>query len=102
MRRFSDQPEGIGDILNTLASRMKKVDLRIIDEIRNLWPSVVGEVLATRCRPELVKNGVLLISVPSGAFAQRILEDQDVILAGLAALGERAPVSLRPLIESSF
>ncbi len=102
MRRFSNQPEGIGDILNTLASRMKKVDLRIIDEVRNLWPSIVGEVLAQRCRPELVKNGVLLISVPSGAFAQRILEDQEVILAGLSSLGERAPVSLRPLIESSL
>jgi predicted nucleic acid-binding Zn ribbon protein len=101
MRRFSDEPQGLSDILNVLAARVRKVDLRVIDEIRALWPNIVDEVLAERCRPELVKNGVLLISVPSGAFAQRLQEDQTMILEGFTPLGERAPKSIRPLIETS-
>jgi predicted nucleic acid-binding Zn ribbon protein len=84
-----------------MARRVRKVDLLIIDEIRVLWPNIVGEVLAQHCHPELVKNGVLLVAVPSGAFAQRLLEDHDTILAGFSSLGSRAPTSLRPLITNN-
>ena len=101
MRRRDDQPTAIGDILQGLAKRVRRVDLAVIEEIRQLWPSLVDEVLAQRCRPELVKNGVLLVAVPSGAFAQRLLEDHDTIMGGLAVLGDRAPHSLRPLVSPS-
>jgi predicted nucleic acid-binding Zn ribbon protein len=99
MRRREDQPVAIGDILQSLAKRVRRVDLAVIEEVRGLWPTLVDDVIAQRCRPEMVKNGVLLVAVPSGAFAQRILEDTDAILAGLAVLGDRAPHSLRPLVS---
>ena len=59
-----------------MAGRLRKVDLRVIDEVRQLWPTIVDPVLAEHCRPEFVKNGVLLITVPSGAFAQRITQER--------------------------
>jgi predicted nucleic acid-binding Zn ribbon protein len=101
MRRFSDQPQTLSDVLTGLAKRVRKVDLLVIDEIRSLWPTIVGEALADRCRPELVKSGVLIIAVPSGAFAERLLQDQETILTGFASLGERAPKSIRPLVQPS-
>ena len=36
---------------------------------RERWPEVVDPVLAEHCRPEFIKSGVLVVSVPSGAFA---------------------------------
>jgi hypothetical protein len=36
----------LGELLNTLAGRLRKVDLRDIDEIRNLWPTIVEPVIA--------------------------------------------------------
>jgi len=98
MSRFSDQPQSLSDLLNTMAKRVRKVDLRVIDEIRALWPTLVEPAVAELCRPEFVKNGVLVVAVPSGAFAQRISMDAPTIIAGLASLGERAPLSLRTIV----
>jgi hypothetical protein len=99
VRSRDEQPAKLGELLNTLAGRLRKVDLRDIDEIRNLWPSVVEPVIAEHCRPEFVKNGVLLVSVPSGAFAQRVMSDATTILEGFSTLGTRAPKSLRTVLE---
>jgi predicted nucleic acid-binding Zn ribbon protein len=101
MKSRDEPPSTLGDLLNTLAGRLRKVDLREIDEIRTLWPSIVDPVIAEHCRPEFVKNGVLLVSVPSGAFAQRIASDATTILGGFSSLGERAPKSLRTVLAKS-
>jgi predicted nucleic acid-binding Zn ribbon protein len=95
MRRRDEEPTSLSDVLNTLAGRLRRVDLRLIDDVRELWPSVVDPVLADSCRPEMVKDGVLIVSVPSGAFAARITHDAESILRGFAVLGERAPRSVR-------
>jgi predicted nucleic acid-binding Zn ribbon protein len=99
VRNRNEQPATLGDLLNTLAGRLRKVDLRLIDEIRALWPSIVEPAIAEHCRPEFVKNGVLLVSVPSGAFAQRITTESVSILVGFASLGDRAPTSLRTVLS---
>jgi predicted nucleic acid-binding Zn ribbon protein len=98
VRGRDEQPAKLGELLNTLAGRLRKVDLREIDEIRQLWPSVVEPVIAEHCRPEFVKNGVLLVTVPSGAFAQRLMSDAPSILEGFVTLGERAPTSIRTVL----
>jgi len=90
----------LGDVLNTLAGRLRKVDLRLIDEIRELWPRVVDPVLAEHCRPEFIKNGTLVIGVPSGAYAQRVQLETANILAGFESLGTRAPTSLRTVLTT--
>lgn len=95
MSRNVDQPEPLGDLLRTMAGRVKKVDLTLIEKIREHWPTLVEPVVAHACRPEFVKNRVLVVGVPSGAFAQQIQLEQESILRGLAVLGDRAPTSLK-------
>ena len=89
MSRHSDQPEPLGELLRTMARRVKKVDLTLIQEIQERWPTLVEPAVASVCHPEFV------ISVPSGAFAQQISLDQESIIGGLALLGDRAPTSLK-------
>ena len=101
MSGFHDQPKKLGDLLHTVAGRLKKVDLRLIDEIRQMWPKIVDPVLAERCRPEFIKNGVLLVTVPSGAFAQRVALESPKILAQFETLGDRAPTSIRTVLARS-
>jgi predicted nucleic acid-binding Zn ribbon protein len=100
MKPRDEQPATLGELLNTLAGRLRKVDLRDIDEIRSLWPTIVEPVIAEHCRPEFVKNGVLLVSVPSGAFAQRVMSDATTILEGFSSLGDRAPTNLRTVLTT--
>ena len=99
MRR-NDEPTSLAELLDTVAGGLRRVDLRLIDDLRELWPTIVDPVLAERCRPEFVKSGVLVVSVPSGAFAQRIDMESATILAGFASLGARAPRALRTVIAS--
>ncbi|HVB71782.1 MAG TPA: DUF721 domain-containing protein [Acidimicrobiales bacterium] len=99
MRRRDEGPARLGDVLNSVAGRLRKVDLRLVDEVRRLWPSVVDPVLAEHCRPEFIKSGVLVVSVPSGAFAERLARDSASILAGLAPLGDAAPNALRTVVR---
>jgi predicted nucleic acid-binding Zn ribbon protein len=101
MKHSKDQPTELGELLDAVAGRIRKVDLRLIDEIRELWPVIVEPVLAEHCRPEFVKDGVLIVSVPSGAFAQRVTLESTTILAGFETLGERAPRSLRTVLSNS-
>jgi predicted nucleic acid-binding Zn ribbon protein len=98
VRRRDEQPAALGDLLDTLAGRLRRVDLRVIDEARRLWPTVVDPVLAESCRVELIKDGVLVVSAPSGAFAQRVAQDSPSILAGFAVLGASAPKAVKTVI----
>ena len=99
MRRRDERPVELADTLNVLAGRLKKVDLRLVDEVRRLWPSVVDPVLAEHCEPQFIKDGVLVIRVPSGAFAQRLTAQSQSIIEGCAVLGSRAPTSVRTIID---
>ena len=101
MRSYEHQPASLSDVLNTLAGRLRKVDLSLIDEVRQLWPDVVDPVIAEHCRPEFIKDGVLVISVPSGAFAQRIRLEAATILTGFESLGARAPTSIRTALRTT-
>jgi predicted nucleic acid-binding Zn ribbon protein len=97
----NEHPRPLGEILNVVAGRLRRVDLRLIDEVRRLWPGAVDPVLAAHCQPEFVKNGVLIIRVPSGAFAQRINAEHESILRGFSSLGEQAPTSIRTVLSEA-
>ena len=100
MSRYNDGPRALSESLRALASRYRKVDLLVIDEIRDRWEQIVGPVLAQRCTPMLVREGVLIIEVPSGAFAERLSSEQVRILEALSDLGQRAPTSVRITVKS--
>ena len=97
--RPRDDPAPLGDILNTLAGRLRRVDLRLIDRARELWPTVVDPVIAKHCRVELIKDGVLIVSVPSGAFAQQIRLESASIVRGFSSLGTGAPASVKTVLQ---
>jgi predicted nucleic acid-binding Zn ribbon protein len=94
-----EQPAALADVLNTLAGRLRRVDLRVIDDARRLWPTVVEPVIAEHCRVEMIKDGVLIVSVPSGAFAQQIASQASTILSGFSTLGTSAPTSLKTVLK---
>ncbi|MGA7836108.1 MAG: DUF721 domain-containing protein [Acidimicrobiales bacterium] len=94
-----DDPAPLSDLLNTLAGRLRRVDLRLIDRARELWPNVVDPILAEHCQVELIKDGVLIVSVPSGAFAQQIRLESPSILSGFSALGTGAPTSVKTVLR---
>jgi predicted nucleic acid-binding Zn ribbon protein len=56
-------------------------------------------VLAEHCRVELIKDGVLIVSVPSGAFAQQVVMQSPSILRGFSSFGKRAPSSLKTVLK---
>ena len=92
-------PSPLGELLNALAGRLRRVDLRVIDEARRIWPTVVDPVFAEHCRVELIKDHVLIVSVPSGAFAEQIRLRETTILSGFSSLGESAPTSLKTVLK---
>ncbi|MFY9782126.1 MAG: DciA family protein [Acidimicrobiales bacterium] len=99
MSRRDDEPVELAELLDTLAGRLRRVDLRLIDEARTLWPTVVTGPLGEHCRVELIKDGVLIVSVPSGAFAQEIVSRSPMILRGFSTLGKGAPTSVRTVLK---
>ena len=99
MTRENDGPRSLGESLRVGVGRFKRVDLLVMDDIRALWPRIVDPILADKCHPDLVRDGTLVVSVPSGAFAQRIGLDEEQILVGLSVLGERAPKHVRCVIR---
>lgn len=99
MNGRDEEPAVLGELLDTLAGRLRRVDLRLIDEARQLWPTVVDPVLAEHCRVELIKDGVLIVSVPSGAFAQQVVMQSPSILRGFSSFGKRAPSSLKTVLK---
>ena len=97
MTRPGDHPLPLGEVLRGLARRVRKVDLTVMEEILALWPTLLAPSVVQQCRPEFVKNQVLVVSVPSGAYAQHVMWESETILRGLAGLGDRAPQSIKTI-----
>jgi predicted nucleic acid-binding Zn ribbon protein len=97
MSRY-DGPKSLGDSLRDLVSRYRKVDLAVMDEIRRRWPELLDAKVAARCEPQVVREGVLYVQVPTGAYAEAIRRSESSILERLADLGERAPVAVRAVV----
>jgi len=101
VKRDTDGPSALGESLRTVVSRFKRVDLLVMSDIRELWPTLVDAPLLPLCTPEFVRDQVLVVRVSSGAVAQRLSWDEQRILEGLRVLGDRAPTSLRPVVKPS-
>jgi predicted nucleic acid-binding Zn ribbon protein len=85
--------------LGVLAGRLRKVDLASIDLVREIWSKEIDPVLAEHCHPDFIKNSVLVVSVPSGAFAQRVRAESPTILASFASMGANAPSAIKTVLK---
>jgi predicted nucleic acid-binding Zn ribbon protein len=90
-----EEPSPLAELLDSLAGRLTRVDLRLIDRAREIWPSAVEPAIAEHCRVEFIKDGVLVVSVPSGAFAQVVAAQTETILSRFSVLGSRAPHAVK-------
>ena len=100
MSRSLDGPRSLGETLRHLTNRYRRVDFFVIDEIKTRWSEIVGERLAASCVPTMVRDGALIVSVPSGAFSERLKMQERTILDQLADLGDAAPTSLQFHVEN--
>lgn len=91
----------LGELLNTLAGRIHRVDLRLIDELRAVWTRDADPVLAHHCRVDRLEESTLIISCPNGAFAERVREETPNLLTLFTYLGDRAPKTLRTTVGES-
>ncbi len=71
-RWSGDNPIPIGEALRTVAGRVTQTDLLGIAEISSVWTAVVGERLATEAQPMTLRDGRLLVSVPSSVWAGQV------------------------------
>lgn len=89
----------LSELLSTLAGRIRRVDLRLIDDLRVVWEREADPVLSQHCRVDRLDGFTLVISCPNGAFAERVREETPNILAMFAYLGDRGPKSLRIILS---
>jgi predicted nucleic acid-binding Zn ribbon protein len=62
----------LGELLPSILSRLG-LDQRFKEQqVLNLWPTVVGEELATRTKATKVDRGVLYVHVDHGAWMQEL------------------------------
>ena len=99
MAKRSNEPEKLGQTLRGLIGRFQHVDLSVMETILLRWPDLVGGVLAERCYPEVVRDGVLHVRVPTGAYAQKLSHEEQRILAALSDLGASAPTGIQCVVR---
>ena len=68
-----------------VAGRVTQTDLMGVAEICAVWESVVGERLAAEAQPSTLKDGRLVVSVPSSVWAGQVRLLAAEILEGLHA-----------------
>jgi len=93
------EPERLGDTLAALVRRFRHVDLSVMDQILERWPALVGPEMAEVCHPEVVREGVLYVAVPSGAFGQKMRMNAEKIITGLSDISADAPTSLHVTVR---
>lgn len=93
------EPEKLGTTLATLMKRFRRVDISAIEAVRERWNQIVGEAIAEVCIPEVVKDGVLHVRVPSGAYSQKLQLDAEKIISALQDIGPSAPQSLHVTVR---
>lgn len=97
--RRPSEPEKLGDTLAALLRRFRHVDLSAMETIRARWPDLVGADMADLCHPEVVREGVLYVAVPNGAFGQKLRMNAEKIIQGLSDISDGAPTSLQVTVR---
>ena len=67
-------------------------------QLVRVWDETLGEPFAANCRPEGLRNGVVVARVRDSSWMQRIQLEKPRILARLAEALEEPPHDMRLLI----
>jgi predicted nucleic acid-binding Zn ribbon protein len=93
------EPKSLSDVLQGLAGRIKRMDISQGARLREIWSAAADPVVAAQCRVEFIKDGVLHVSAPSGALAERVRAQETTLLEAFAVLGATAPHSLKTSVQ---
>ena len=80
------EPESVGDVLRALLEESSLTER--MEELKaiELWPRVVGEVLARECGYPSVKNGVMRIGVGNASLRHELQMSRSGIIANINSL----------------
>lgn len=71
-RRRVGGPRPVSEVIDSILSQPMLFRGVAVKKILNAWPSLVGDALAARSRPVLLKAGILLIAADSAPEAHSI------------------------------
>ena len=97
-RYYANRPQGArGNGFSTVESILKKALKRngIENDITRYkfvtqWGEIVGEELAKRTKPAMLRNGVLIVNVSNSAWAQELSLRKEVIITRLKRISDDA------------
>lgn len=69
----------IGKVLESIARDFDFKDSFLINRIRELWPDIVGRVIATHSIPDRIYKDVLYVSVDHPVYSNEIVMIEDRI-----------------------
>jgi predicted nucleic acid-binding Zn ribbon protein len=96
----SDDPHGLGTVLDALLGERPWRTGLAVGELARRWPDVVGPRLAQESRPSSLESGVLVVKASSAAWATQIgfLAEQVAARAN-EVMGQAVVASVRVAVE---
>lgn len=82
------KPERTGDILQRVLRDLGLEDRIEEARLRDRWADVVGDAIASRCRPGRISDGILFIEVENNVWMQEMMFHRERLLR---MIGERFP-----------
>jgi predicted nucleic acid-binding Zn ribbon protein len=97
-RRKSARPEPVAKILPTVLDDVGLGATSATVQLLKVWDQALGEPFSAHCRPEGLRDGVVLARVRDSAWMQRLQLEKPRILERLAEALPEPPRDIRLLI----
>ncbi len=94
-RRRAAPPEQVAKILPGVLDDLGLGETGDAITLLRVWDQALGEPFSLHCRPEGLRNGVVLARVPDSAWMQRLQLEKPRILRSLAESLSEAPTDIR-------
>ncbi len=93
-------PRAVADSLDRVTASLGGPRASVLTAVFNSWSALVGEGLASHCRPQSLRGGVLVVAVDDPAWATQLRWLESDLLARLAeAVGEGAVREIRVRVQ---
>ena len=97
-RALHGSPEAVAELLPGVLDDLGLGATSDAVRLVHVWDETLGEPFAANCRPEGLRNGVVVARVPDSAWMQRIQLEKPRILKRLAEALAEPPRDIRLLI----
>ena len=97
-RRKGGPPEAVAELLPSVLDDVGLGATSDAVRLVRVWDEALGELFAANCRPEGLRNGVVVARVRDSAWMQRIQLEKPRILKRLTEALDEPPHDIRLLI----